>query len=179
MFSRKLQSRLGGPTAVEFYQETPNYNFHFCYINNNKNYIINTVEQLFNGKKATMFVNKERFVIHKANQTCTPKQIITPPHGEVSIQTNITQFIETNYPKQKFLSIVFDILAKQNLINDDLIFVDFPNIHVADFSSYINNRFDKNNNNRLIGLCKFLQKKNIKFPIVCIRNPLARKYLCN
>lgn len=128
-----------------------------------------------------MFANKQKFIIHQANQTCAPKPV-EDSHDELksSLQNEIKLFIATNYSKQKFMSLVFDTLLKHNLINNDLIFVNFPNIHVADFCSHINNRFDKNNksNTRMLNLCKYLQKNNIKFPFVCIRNPLARKFLC-
>ena len=130
---------------------------------------------MFIGKMASMFANKHKFIIHQANQPCTPTPI---EENEKSIQHEIKLFISANYPKQKFISLVFDTLLKHNLINNDLIFTHFPNIHVADFCSHINNRFDKNSNVRMLNLCKYLQKNNVKFPLVCIRNPLARKFLC-
>jgi len=71
------------------------------------------------------------------------------------------------------------LLEKNNLINDDLFFVDFNDVHLADFCAFINNRFDKKKENtRMTKLCKFIQSKRVRFPNVCIQNVRAKKYLC-
>jgi hypothetical protein len=102
------------------------------------------------------------------------------PEETISDTSNMSvlDFINSTYPKQKFLKIVANILVKHNLINNELFFKEFHNIHVADFCAYINNRFEKQENTRLVKLCKMLQNKNIKFPHVCIKNLTARRYLC-
>jgi hypothetical protein len=51
---------------------------------------------------------------------------------------------------------VFKILQPLNLIDNNLFFTSFPNIHVADFCSFINNKFEKNGG----------------------KNPVAQKYVC-
>jgi hypothetical protein len=128
-----------------------------------------------------MFVNKDIYSIHLLNQPCClPEKNLLTSSDNPDVQKQMNQFLLDNYPKQKFLNIVFNMLVKKNLINEDLFFESFSTIHIADFCSFINNRFDKNDkpNSRLIKLCKYLQSKKIKFPIVCIKNPNARKYLC-
>jgi hypothetical protein len=92
--------------------------------------------------------------------------------------TAVSDFIQSTYPKQKYLKIVAKILEKHNLVNDDLFFASFTDIHLADFCSFINNKFDKKENIRLIKLCKFIQSQKIRFPNVCIKNSSAKKYLC-
>lgn len=168
--------RLGGPEALEFYQDVQKSNYHFAYVNSTRNYIVNKVENLFNdNQKAIMFANKQLFVIHKADQDCSQTS------SGVNDDTNckaITDFVQSTYPKQKYLKIVATILEKHDLINEDLFFLNFANIHLADFLSFINNRFDKKKNNPLTKLCKFIQGQNIKFPNVCIKNATAKKYLC-
>jgi len=58
-------------------------------------------------------------------------------------------------------------------------FVDFNDVHLADFCAFINNRFDKKKENtRMTKLCKFIQSKRVRFPNVCIQNVRAKKYLC-
>jgi hypothetical protein len=166
--------RLGGIEALNFYQEVPKSSFHFAYINSSRNYIINKVENLLNDRQnATMFANKHTYTIHESNQYCS-----MPEEESISDNTSVSDFINSTYPKQKFLKIVGNILVKHSLITDDLFFKDFLNVHVADFCAYINNRFEKQENTRLIKLCKMLQSKNIKFPHVCIKNMTARRYLC-
>jgi hypothetical protein len=97
---------------------------------------------------------------------------------EEKVNTAVSDFIESTYPKQKYLKIVAKILEKHNLVNNDLFFVNFPDIHLADFCSFINNKFDKKENARLIKLCKFIQTQKIRFANVCIKNSRAKKYLC-
>src|SRR5450830_737267 len=169
--------RLGGVEALNFYQNIERGNYHFAYINTSRNYIINKVDNLFTTvQKATMFANKEQFVIHRADQTCQ-SDLTTETHVP-SIVEQLKDFALVNYPKQKFLQIVFKIIAKNELVNDELFFINSSNLHVADFCSFINNRFDKKENIAMIKLCKYIQNKRLKFPNICIKNPLAKKYLC-
>ena len=167
--------RLGGPAALDFFQTVPKANYHFAYVNSARNYIINQVENLFNNtQRAIMFANKQTYIIHDAEQDCSQ------PLGssEEKINSAVSDFIQTTYPKQKYLKIVAKILEKQNLVNEDLFFLNFPEIHLADFCSFINNRFEKKENVRLTKLCKFIQSQKIQFPNVCIKNSSAKKYLC-
>lgn len=174
---RKLYTRLGGPHVLTFYQDIPKSQFHFCYINNNKNYLINCIEELFSHKRATMFANNETFIIHSKNQSCDQPSTTEPDN--IPIKQQLNDFIQMNYPKQKFLNIVGNILTKHELINDELCFVDLNTVHIADFFSFINNRFSKGQiEPRITKLCKLLQNKLVKFPNICIKNPLAKKYFC-
>jgi hypothetical protein len=167
--------RLGGPEALDFFQSVQKANFHFAYVNSARNYIINRVENLFNDtQRAIMFANKQTFIIHDAEQDCS--QVLGST--EDKINTAVSDFIQSTYPKQKYLKIVANILEKHNLVNDDLFFINFTDIHLADFCSFINNKFDKQENTRLIKLCKALQTQKIRFPNVCIKNSRAKKYLC-
>ena len=127
-----------------------------------------------------MFANKTRYIIHKSNQACPTHKILSTASKDQPIQIIVDQFISKQYPKQKSISIVFDILMKHKLINSDLVFEKFSNIHVADFCSFINNRFDKNDkpNSKIYTLCRYLQQNKITFPVICIKNPIARKFLC-
>ena len=177
-FFRKLQGRLGGKEILSFYQEAPKHNFNFCYLNCNKNYIINQIDHLFRGEKVIMFSNSEKFIIHKAEEPCGPSatelsEIPSPQH-------HVMEFIKETYQKQKYLSVAFAILAKHNLFDENLFCVPFPNIHLADVCSFFLNRFGKNDNtdSRYIKFCNFLQKKGIKLPKISIKNPVAQKYLC-
>jgi len=175
IFFRKIFMRLGGPEALDFYQSVQKANYHFAYVNSARNYIINRVENLFNdNQQAIMFANKKTFVIHDAEQDCSQAL------GSSDEKTNtvVSDFIQSTYPKQKYLKIVAKIVEKHNLVNDDLFFVSFTDIHLADFCSFINNKFDKKENVRLIKLCKFIQSQKIRFPNVCIKNSSAKKYLC-
>ena len=174
-FFRKLCMRLGGPEALDFFQSVQKANFHFAYVNSARNYIINQVENLFNAtRQAIMFANKQTFIIHDADRDCS--QASGSPDEKTN--TAASDFIQSTYPKQKYLKIVAKILEKNNLVNDDLFFLNFTDIHLADFCSFINNKFDKKENVRLIKLCKFIQSQKIRFPNVCIKNPKAKKYLC-
>ena len=84
------------------------------------------------------------------------------------------------YPKQKFLTLVFDILITNNLIDENLYFIPFQQVHIADFCTFLNNNFGKLNSTdgKYIKLCKYFQNLNLKFPKVGIKNPVAQKYLC-
>ncbi len=76
---------------------------------------------------------------------------------EEKVNTAISDFIQSTYPKQKYLKIVANIFEKHNLVNDDLFLVNFTDIHLADFCSFTNNKFDKKENVRMIKLCKYIQ----------------------
>ena len=87
-----------------------------------------------------MFVNNERYVIHLQNELCG--QASSTIESEIPpIKQQLSDFIVMNYPKQKFLNIIFNMLIIHILINDDLSFSDFSTVHIADFFSFINNRF--------------------------------------
>jgi hypothetical protein len=172
---KKLQLRLGG-NVLDFFNDIEKYNFHFCYINCNKNYIINCIDQLFVNKKTTMFANRQKYIIHNENHVCQ----VEPINADVNqIENEINLYLQTAYPRNKHLPFLFKIMLAKNLLNSDLFFVNFPNIHVADFCAFINNRFDKkiDKKNDLFKLCQYLQKHHIKFPKIAIKNPLAQKYL--
>jgi len=122
-----------------------------------------------------MFINKQLFVIHEIDQNCSQQS----GSSQEPSNNHVTDFISVTYPKQKYLALVGKILEKHNLINDDLFFVDFNDVHIADFISFINNRFDKQKENpRLTKLCKFMQSKRIRLANVCVKNNKAKKYLC-
>jgi len=162
--------------VLKFYQEVPKHNFHFCYLNTNKNYIINQIDQLFLGEKTIMFSNEEYFVIHKADQPCSDANAENLPRHSSSVQ----DFVKETYPKQKHLKLIFDILEKHILFDDNLFCTQFPNIHLADICSFFLNRFFKNDktDGRYIKFCKFLQQKGVKLPKICVKNPYAQKLLC-
>lgn len=175
---RKIAPRLGGKAFVDFYQEPVKQNFHFCYINCNKNYIINCVEHLFKGNRTTMFFGNDRFVIHKVDKFCTALQ--NQPETIDSGKDSILDFITTTYPKQKYLPLLFKQLIKKEFINNDLYFEQHPNIHIADFCTFINNKFGKpeKTDPKFLKLCKYLQAQHVKLPKISIKNPVAQKYLC-
>jgi Ovarian carcinoma immunoreactive antigen (OCIA) len=176
---RKLFPRLGGPKALSFFLEPLKYNFHFCYINCNKNYMINYVEKIFSEKKAIMFANQEIFVIHNANETCENKTENQISNNNSNILNECNAFLTCSYPKNKILPLIIKILINNNLINEDLFFISFPKIHIADFLSFINNKFGKKEtcDNNMLKLCKFLRGKSIQFPKIALKNPLASKLL--
>jgi len=168
--------RLGGPEALDFYQTVPKANFHFAYINSTRNYIINQVDGLFDNKQTIMLLNKQQFVIHPADQNCShPYDSDEETRGSTH---PVSEYILKKYPKAKFLDLAASILEKNSLLNEDLYFIDFPKIHLADFCAYINNRFNKTEDVALTKLFKFMRSKNVKFPGITIKNPLAKKYLC-
>jgi hypothetical protein len=99
---------------------------------------------------------------------------------EESIGDQVQNFVINTYPKNKFLPLVFKNLVKHNLIDSDLFFIDFPTIHLADFCAFINNSFGNKktkSNSLLLKLCRFIRTKHIKFPVICIKNPVARQAL--
>jgi hypothetical protein len=169
---------LGGKEVLNFYQEPQKQNFHFCYINANKNYLINKVDCLLRGKKTNMFSNNDKFIIHKVNEFCAP---VLPELAEnVGDNDTVLTFVKNMYPKQKYLILVFEIMHSHDLIDSNLFFKQFPNLHVADVCSFFNNRFGKSDTTdpRYIKLCKFLHQKKIRLPKVAIKNPVAQKFLC-
>jgi hypothetical protein len=186
---RKLAPRLGGTKAIDFYQQPLKINFNFCYINNQRNYLINYVDQIFQNSNAEMFVNDCVFTIHPStekcpnltdgNNTATSNDEDDDKKNFSPIQIQMDDFMRNTYPKNKILPIIFRKLVKHDLIDDDLFFVPFPNIHVADFCNFLNNRFAKKNkaNVSLLKLCRFLRDRGIKFPLSCIKNPIARSVL--
>jgi len=138
--------------------------------------LINQIDQLFKGEIVTMFTNGEQYIIHKKNEPCgTFNSDIseTPSHHQL-----VLEFIKDKYPKQRYLSLIFEILKKHELFDENLFCIPFPNIHIADVCSFFLNRFSKNENIRLIKFCKFLQKKGVKLPRISIKNLEAQKYLC-
>lgn len=141
--------------------------------------MINCVDKLFSGKQTTMFHNKDIFTIHKINEICGDKStsMENPVHH---IQLQVTEFLKSTYPKQKFIPLFFNIMVKNNLIDDNLFIVGFSNIHLADMASFLNNKFGKPNttDTRFIKLCKYLQACQLQFPKVSVKNPVAQKYLC-
>jgi len=123
-----------------------------------------------------MFVNSEIFVIHLESQPCGGGQTST---NEQKVKHKVLGFVQSMYPKQKFLPLIFDSIVQMNLINDKMYFTDHPHVHVADFCSFINNRFGKNEvAPKFIKLCKYLQSLDLRFPKAAVKNPLAQKYLC-
>lgn len=174
---KKIQQRMGGKSVLDFWNEPPKYNFHFCYVNCNKNYLINNVDQLFLGKIATMFANQQKFIIHSDNKPCD--LLSQDKHQNNIVEDEINNYLTSTYPKNKHLPLVFKILLQHELVNHSLFFTSFPNIHVADFCTFINNKFDKREKSKedIIKFCKFLQKKQIKLPKVAIKNPVAQKLL--
>jgi hypothetical protein len=137
--------------------------------------MVNCIEKLFQGQHCTMLFNNVLFTIHPKNQTCQKSQQLESN----SINTKTSELISSLYPKNKSLHLLFNILLNHQLINDELFFVDFPSIHIADFCSFVNNRFSKKEQvkSEFIKLCKYLQQKNLKFPRISIKNPIAQKML--
>ena len=173
---RKIAGRLGGPPSLAFYQEPLKQNYHFCYINCLKNYMINKLDYLLQKKDTTMFLDNTIYVIHNKDQPCGQK---IQSSSELSSKKHVIDFIKMMYPKQKFLTLVFEPMVQQELINDDLFFKDHPQVHIADFCSFINNRFAKNNfPPKITKLCKYLNAMGLRFPKVSIKNAEAQKMLC-
>jgi len=167
--------------VLTFYQEPIKQNYHFCYINCNKNYLINQIDLLLKGKQVTMFLNNEKFVIHKLDEPCgvSDTNIGNTGSSVLSSQNNVITFIKETYPKQKYLPLAFAILEKHNLFDTNLFCIPYPNLHIADICSFFLNGFGKTDKTdaRYIKFCKFLQKKGVKLPKISIKNPVAQKYL--
>jgi len=180
LFFRKLFHRFGKEKEVEqFYRLPERQNFNFCYVNNIKYYMINCVESLFTDKNSIkMFVDNKIFVIHPADEFCTPstKDIVSN-----NVNQSVIDYIKNLYPKQKFLLLFFEQLNKLNLIDENFYLKDFPNIHVTDLSMFLNNKFFKDKNKidvKFVKMCKWFQANKIRFPKSSVKNPWAQKYLC-
>ncbi len=137
--------------------------------------MINKVDQLIKNHHAEMFYQNDKYIIHKADQPCGANN--PDESAPDDLHTKIVAFIKQNFPRQKYVDLVFRTLTSHSVINDDLYFQSF-NIHIADFCSFINNKFCKKMDSNYIKLCKHLQQLNIKLPRVSVQNPLARKFLC-
>lgn len=175
-FSRKLYRRLGGTLALKFYENNPWQNYHFAYINSKKNFLINQVDLLFEGGLVNMFAQNQIFSIHPANIICGQ----STSSSTNSLTNSLQEFLKTNYPKQKLLTLIFEPLLEKNLINNNLYFTVDNNVHIVDFIRFLNNRFEKNDKppTHLKLLVKTLQQENIRFPVTCVNNPLAKRLLC-
>jgi len=177
LYCRKLSARLGGKNAVDFYQNSELQNYHFCYINSKKNFLINQVDNLLTGYPTSMFASGITYVIHDENKPCGQS---LPTQTAFQLSEAITKFLNTTYPKQKLLPLVLNILLQKDLITDEFYFKDHNNVHIIDFCRYILNKFDKNDkpNPALKNLIKTLQANQVRFPNACISNPMAKKLLC-
>ena len=140
------------------------------------------MEQLFFNKPVKMFANNTVYVIHNENESCDTSSLTDDNTNQSNIQHEIESFLSQSYPKNKTLPLVFQILVKRNLINDDLFFHNFPDIHIADFCSFLLNKFvnknsKSNHNSSMIKLCKYIKAENIKIPKIAIKNPVANKLI--
>lgn len=176
---RKLQSQLGGQKVLEFYNAIPKANFHFCYINMQKNYLINCCEKLFfqDQNSIEMFTNDLVFTIHLKNKPCAADEHNSLEMPSNTVYQQVDEFTNLYPKRKKLLMLVFQILIKNDLINDDLFFNPFPKLHIADFASFIMNRWGTNKaqtlDPSLVRFCKFLKSRNIILPRVAVKNPLA------
>jgi hypothetical protein len=177
---KQIYMRLGGKDVIDFYQQQPKFNFQFMYVNSITHYLIYNCQQIFDRKlkDVTMYTNGQRFIIHLSNTTCGTSKTKDEPIQNIS--SDVDNLVTILYPKQKSLFLVTKLLLKHNTINQDLYFLDEPSVHLADFLRFLNNRFDKNikPNVHILKLCKIFQSKSIRLPNACIKNPLAKKYLC-
>ena len=125
-----------------------------------------------------MFAQNQIFSIHLKNQPCSPSTSTLSLSD--SLTNSINDFLKTNFPKQKFLGIIFDPLIKKNLITPNFYFSFDPKVHIIDFTKWINNKFYKNDNPppHLKSVIKHLQVEKIQFPVSCVQNPLAKRLLC-
>lgn len=175
---RKLQQRLSNSSQLlEFFNEIPRHSYNFVYLNLKTNYAINRIENLFLGKQTEMFSNDMKFVIHPTNTACCSHPRSSEPSSDT--KTQVLNFLKESYPKNKHLPLLFGILLAQNLINNNLFFVNFEKIHIADFCSFILNRFltrEKSDPN-MIKFCKYLKSRNIHLPKICIKNSIASSLL--
>ena len=99
---------------------------------------------------------------------------------QATLDHELDDYVTQMYPKNKHLKYICKMLTAHHLINDQLFFVPFPNVHIADFCSFLNNRFNNKSskpNSTMIKLCRYLQQLHLKMPKVAIKNPLAQKYL--
>lgn len=129
-----------------------------------------------------MFANQQKFIIHNMKESCDLSISNDVNQNETNfndIENQVNKFLQDSYPKNKMLPLVMKILLNHTMIDSDLFFVQFNNIHIADFCSFINNRFGKKEqtNPSMFKLCKFIQNKAIRFPKIAIKNPIAQKLL--
>jgi hypothetical protein len=145
-----------------------------------KNYLINQIDCLLKGESVTMLLGGEKFVIHKLSEPCDLNAEEGGPEQNNTHFHPAKDFVAEMYPKQKYMPYIINTLVKKNLIHEDLYFIDFPDLHLADVCTFFNNRFGKHESTpvKLIKLCKYLQQNDIRFPIVSIKNPVAKKYVC-
>ena len=174
----KIYLRIGGQSVLDFYHNAPKFNFQFIYVNSKKNYLINNVQHLFDRSctNVTMFTNQQEFVIHPLDHPCGNSE--SDPVQSISSEVN--DLLLTLYPKQKALRLVTKLLLKRNILDQDLCFAEEKNVHLADFLRFINNTFDKSQKieTHMLKLCKSLQAQNIRFAYACVKNPVAKRYLC-
>lgn len=145
--------------------------------------MINCVEKLFLRENTTMFANQDIFIIHQKNFDCNKnleeeeEDNSTPE--ETLLEQECTSFLAKMYPKNKVLYLVTKILANRNMLNENLFFLSFPSVHLADFCSFINNKFGKKEktDKKIFKICKELQNQGIKFPRITIKNPVAQRLL--
>ncbi len=52
-----------------------------------------------------MFYQNDKYIIHKANQPCGEKN--TDKSAPDGLQTKIVSFINQNFPRQKYVDLVF------------------------------------------------------------------------
>jgi hypothetical protein len=179
---RKFIPRLGGLPALQFFQEIPQHRYNFLYINCQRNYLINTVDNLFRGQATTMFLNQQIYVIHLKNKPCAISAAAsgTSDGPGLHVDPQIMDFLRSTYSKQKYLPYVFNILGAHALFDKHLFFTKYQNIHIADFCAFLNNSFGKPTTTeaRFLKLCKYLQSLKIKLPKIAVKNPVAVKYLC-
>ena len=125
-----------------------------------------------------MFANQETFKIHKADTFCKSEDQKSYSDNN-DILTECNALLTCSYPKNKVLPIIIKSLTNFKMINKDLFFTSFPNIHIVDFLSFINNKFGKKETTEqnMIKLCKYINSKKIQFPKISIKNPVARKLL--
>lgn len=127
-----------------------------------------------------MYVNNTLFVIHLHAKPCPLTMKNDVNNSEPTVQHHIDTFLQTTYPKQKYLPLLFSILRPHALFNQHLFFNDFMNVHIADFCSFIGNPFGKlaSTDAKFIKVCKYIQSKHIVLPRVAVKNPVAAKFLC-
>ena len=91
------------------------------------------------------------FDFHSVDHRCGLQQESLSSHSK----HDVFDFIKTMYPKQKVLTLVFDIITQHNLIDEQLYFVQFQHVHIADFCTFINNKYGKfqSTDTRFIKLC--------------------------
>ena len=147
---------------------------------------------MLKGEPVTMLLNGDKFIIHKLSEPCDLLNDTTEHNNNHNNNNNnnntdsdsihpAKEFVIKTYPKQKYLLFVVDILNSKNLIDHNLYCTSLSQkIHLADVFAFFNNRFGKHESTdpKLIKFCKSLQRHDVKFPKVSIKNPVAQKYVC-